>query len=180
VPRLFVAIPMPEALADHLVLLQGGVPGARWETKEKLHLTLRFVGDVDGGVAARVADALGAVHAASFTFALRGVGHFPPRGAPRSLWAGVADPRPLRALHDKIERALSRIGLEPDPRNFSPHVTIGRLKGSPEGRVAAFIAHHALFASVDVDVDSFALMSSVTGSGGSTYRIERRYPLDAM
>jgi 2'-5' RNA ligase len=176
VPRIFVGIDLPDAVDQHLDLLCGGVPGARWEGKDKFHLTLRFVGDVDGGVAARVGDALDDVELDPFEMTLAGVGFFPPRGQPRVLWAGIEDAAPVIELHGKIERALARLGLEADPRKFAPHVTLGRLRDAPEDRVAAFLAHHSLFRSATFEVRAFQLFSSIKTPTGSKYRIERAYP----
>jgi RNA 2',3'-cyclic 3'-phosphodiesterase len=178
-PILFVAIDLPDLVREHLSLVQGGIPGARWEAKEKLHLTLRYVGDVDGGMARRITQTLGSIEAAPFELQLAGVGHFPPRGRPRSVWVGVEDPRPLHALHEKIERVLTRLGLEPERRNFAPHVTIARLRNAPERKVGEFIAHHALLRPAAFEVTDFALLSSVRGPAGSTYRVEARFRLSA-
>ncbi|HET6584590.1 MAG TPA: RNA 2',3'-cyclic phosphodiesterase [Nannocystaceae bacterium] len=176
-PRIFVGIDLPDEIDQHLDLLCGGVPGARWEGRDKFHLTLRFVGDTDGGIAAHVGDALADVQHAPFAMTLAGVGFFPPRGQPRSLWAGVDDPKPVAELHRRIERALAKLGLEPDARKFAAHVTLGRLRDAPEDRVAAFLAHHSLFRSAPFEVRAFQLFSSIRTPAGSKYRIERAYPL---
>ena len=177
-PILFVAIAIPELVRDHLALVQGGIPGARWEQRDKLHLTLRYIGDVDGGLAKRITDALPDVGGQAFTLQLAGVGHFPPRGRPRTVWVGVEDPEPLQALHERIERRLARLDLEPEGRKYAPHVTIARLRDAPERRVAEFIAHHALLRPADFAVTRFGLYSSVRGPGGSKYRLEASYELD--
>src|SRR5688572_17739146 len=109
--RIFVGLPLPEPIRDHLMLLQGGVPGARWEDRDKLHLTLRFVGEIEGERLKSVADALDRVAAPPLQLELAGVGFFPPRGQPRSLWAGVADATAIVDLHRRIERALAKTGL---------------------------------------------------------------------
>lgn len=176
-PRLFIALDLPQVVGDHLALVQGGVPGARWEAREKLHLTLRFLGELDGGTARAVAEALGDVQQPRFELAVRGVGHFPPRGEPRSLWAGVDDPAPLHALHDRIERVLARLGLPRDERKFAPHVTLARLREAPRGRVMAFLEHNALLETARFAVVDFVLMSSVRTASSSSYRIEQRFAL---
>jgi 2'-5' RNA ligase len=176
-PRLFVALTLPEAITDHLLLVQGGIPGAKWEAKDKLHLTLRFIGEVDGGTARDIVEALARIEVEPFELALSGVGHFPPRGAPRSVWAGVDDPDPVADLHARIERALSTVGLEPERRKFAPHVTLARLKHSPEKKVVEFLQNHALFHSASFVVSSFCLMSSVLNPGGSRYRVEHVFDL---
>ena len=86
--RLFVALSVPDAVAQSLLLLQGGVPGARWQTREQLHLTLRFIGEVDGRETAALKDALAAIDAPAFHLELHGVGQFGNR-KPNTLWAAV-------------------------------------------------------------------------------------------
>ena len=175
-PRLFTALSLPEPVRMHLSLLGGGIPGARWESIDKMHLTLRFIGEVDGGEARDIRRALESVQHDPFQMVLQGTGHFPPRGQPRSIWVGVRDPEPLVQLHEKIDCALSRVGVDPDTRKFAPHVTLARLKSAPISKVAAFEAHHNLFCSEPIDVTHFALLSSVLGPGGSKYRTEQVFP----
>ena len=174
--RLFVALELPESLRSRLSMLQGGVPGARWATGEQLHLTLRFIGEVDGHVAHDVDDALAGIRAPAFALELAGVGEFGGKN-PRALWAGVRSSEALLHLQKKVETALQRIGLPAEERKFSPHVTLARLKAAPREKVVQFLTHHALFASGPFNVDHFVLFSSHLGSGGSVYHAERTYPL---
>lgn len=175
--RLFVAIPLPELLAQQLVLLQGGIPGARWEPAEKLHLTLHFIGETDAGHMRRLEAGLRRIQAAPFSLALRGVGHFPPRGQPRVVWAGVDAPPDLVQLHARVGRMLEEEGAEIERRKFAPHVTLARLRDAPAAKVAEFIVHHNLFSTPPFAVDRFTLMSSVRGPRGSSYREEASFPL---
>jgi len=174
--RLFVALEMPEIVRERLLTLAGGVPGARWATDGQLHLTLRFIGEVDENVAHDIDDALLGIRAPSFTLELAGVGEFGGKN-PRALWAGVRSNDALIHLQKKIETALQRIGLEPEARKFSPHVTLARLKGSPREKVMAFLSHYGLFASGPFLIKEFVLFSSHQGSGGSVYHAERVYQL---
>lgn len=119
-PRLFVAIPLPEEVRERLGLLAGGVPGARWVDPEKLHLTLRFIGEVDGGWAEDIMAALSGIVAKSFDVAMAGVGHWGTRERATMLWAGVEKNPALSHLQGKVESALVRLGLDPEGRKFSP------------------------------------------------------------
>jgi 2'-5' RNA ligase len=174
--RLFVALQLPEAVRERLVALQGGVPGARWASQEQMHLTLRFIGEVDGNVAHDIDDALAGIRAPSFTLELAGVGEFGGKN-PRALWAGVRPNEALLHLQKKIETALQRIGLPPESRKFSAHVTLARMKGAPREKIVQFLTHHALFASGPFPVSDFVLFSSHLSHGGSIYHPERIYPL---
>jgi len=174
--RLFVALSIPDAVAQSLFLIQAGMPGARWQTREQLHLTLRFIGEVDGLQAIAIDDALASVSAPSFTMQLKGVGAFGGK-RPRDLWAGASAGDALPHLQRKIESALQRIGLEPDGRKFTPHVTLARLKGTPNGHVVDFLTDHALYASAPFPVDTLILYSSRLTPHGSLYRAEKSYAL---
>src|SRR6185437_1775902 len=128
--RLFVALDLPENIRARLLELQGGVPGARWSTNQQLHLTLRFIGEVDGDVAHDIDDTLAVIRAPAFALELSGVGEFGGKN-PRALWAGVKPNDALLHLQRKIETAMQRIGLPAEQRKFTPHVTLARLRGTP-------------------------------------------------
>ncbi len=174
--RLFVAIAVPQTVAEPLLTIEAGVPGARWSTREQLHLTLRFIGEVDGRDAASIDEALAAIAVPKFTLQLKGVGEFGGKN-PRALWAGVAPNEALIHLQRKIETALQRIGLEAEKRKFTPHVTLARLRAVARGRVMDFLVDHALYASMPFEVDEFILYSSQLTSDGSLYVPERSYAL---
>lgn len=175
--RLFVGIELPSVIADHLALVGGGIPGARWEDRDKLHVTVRFIGEVDGGTKRRIEEALDTVRCSPFELAAADVGFFPPGGKPRILWAGVEPTEPLHELHDRIERALAHAGLPPEGRKYTPHITLARLRDPPRHKVIEFLQHHALLRTGTFDVESFQLYSSVLSPGGSKYRIEHHYRL---
>ncbi len=174
--RLFVALALPDEVAESLLLMEGGIPGARWQRREQLHLTLRFIGEVDGRLAGDIDDALAVLHASGFALELYGVDTFGGRD-PRQIWAGVRPNAALLHLQKKIETALQRIGLPPEPRKFTPHVSLAKLKASPHEKVMAYLSAHALYSSAPFDIDAFGLYSSTLTPNGSHYRCERRYPL---
>src|SRR5690348_3750710 len=120
--RLFVALPLPDDVAQGLLMLQSGVPGARWSTREQLHLTLRFIGEADGRDANAIDEALATISAPRFTLELKGVGAFGGKN-PRALWAGVAPNEALIHLQRKIESAIQRLGFPAEERKYTPHVT---------------------------------------------------------
>ena len=175
-PRLFVALAIPDAIAPSLALLQAGVPGARWQTREQLHLTLRFIGEVDGVIAGAVHDALSGIAAPGLTLELHGVGEFGAKH-PHTLWAGVRPNAALLHLQRKIETAVQRAGVAPDRQKYTPHITLARLRGTPVGWVMDYLTDHALYSSAPFPVSGFILYSSVLTSDGSIYRAERAYRL---
>ncbi len=178
VHRLFVAIRPPSTIRDKLLDLMEGVAGARWQDDDQLHLTLRFIGEVDGRVAEDVAAALGAVHHPRFEIALDSLGKFGSRGRVNALWAGVRPHDQLAHLHRKIDQALVRAGLEPERRAYLPHITLARF-GREAGGLESFLQVHAGLVSAAFDVTHFALYESVLGHTGASYTIVERYALDA-
>ena len=175
--RLFAAITLPDEINDELEVFASGLPGARWSPAERRHLTVRFIGEVDGLVYQDVVAALEQVHVPRFDIALRGVGHFPPRGAPKSLWAGVEESEPLRHLYRRVDRVLVEAGLEPERRKYVPHVTLARLNGTPTSRVAAYLSANALYRSRPFSVQGFSLFSSQLFEHGPEYTLEATYTL---
>ena len=174
-PRLFVAIRPPAAIRAQLLAIQGGVDGARWQDEDQLHLTLRFIGEVDRRVAHDVAAALATVHIPTFDLALNGVGRFERKGRVETLWAGVTPHDVVRSLHKKVDQVLMRTGLAPDGRAYRPHITLAR------GRMGAgcdgFGARNAALTSAAFPVAHFALFESTLGTGGANYAVVERWRL---
>lgn len=175
--RLFVAIDLPEAVKDHLALLASGIPGARWVADDQYHLTLRFIGDVDGLVYDDVMGALDEIRHPPLTLQLRGVGHFPPKGVPRVLWAGVAPNEDLVDLRNKVERRLVRAGLEPERRKFHPHVTIARFGDVHKDRVARFLGANGLFRTEPFEAQEMQLYRSYLHDSGALHEIVGSFDL---
>jgi len=176
--RLFVGIDFPPELKLRLSLLCGGVAGAKWVDPGNFHLTLRFIGEVDEGVAADVDEALVRLKARRFAVQLAGVGMF-GNGKPRQLWVGVEREPALGALQGKIELALIRAGLPPEPRKFAPHVTLARLREPSPGDLQRFLAANACFRAEPLAVARFSLIASYPTKSGSVYEDQADYPLTA-
>ena len=174
--RLFVALRPPPPIRARLTADMEGVIDARWQDDEQLHITLRFIGEVDGRVAEDVAAALGAVHAPVPEVRVSGVGSFGSRGRVNALWAGLAPHEPLAALHRKVDQALVRAGLEPERRAYLPHITLARL-ATREEAVAGWLADHAALASPPFALDHLILFESHLGRAGARYEAVARYPL---
>lgn len=175
--RLFVAIRPPPATRSLLSAAMGGVRGARWQSDDQIHLTLRFIGEVDRHQAEDVHAALGAIHHPAFEAAVSGVGTFDHRGRPDVIWAGVVPQGPLRALHKKIDQAVARVGVEPDRRTYFPHITLARLSRSA-GPPGEFVAERGGLATPPFAVDAFTLFESRLTLAGAVYSTVDRYPLD--
>jgi RNA 2',3'-cyclic 3'-phosphodiesterase len=174
--RLFAAIRPPARIREDLLDLMEGVAGARWQDDEQLHLTLRFIGEVDARVAEDVASALADVHHPPIEIALHGVGTFDSRGRVNALWAGVRPHDQLAHLHRKVDQALIRVGLEPEHRAYLPHITLARF-GRHAPSLDGFLARSAGLSSAAFRVDHFALFESRLGQEGATYEMVERFPL---
>lgn len=165
--RLFVAIRPPGPIRQQLLDLMEGVSGARWQDDHQLHLTLRFIGEVDRPMAEDIADALRAIHFPRFEIALHGLGTFDRRGRPEVLWAGITPHEPLKALHHKVDQACARAGIERDHRAFHPHITLARL-GRATGLAEDLIQAAGGLASAPFLVDCFGLYESRLSPSGAT------------
>jgi 2'-5' RNA ligase len=174
--RLFVALRPPAFIRQLLLAAMGGISGARWQTDDQLHLTLRFVGEVDRHLAEDVHAVLGGVHHAPFELALNGLGYFDRRGFPDAVWAGVTPHEQVKALHKKVDAALLRVGVPPDERAFLPHVTLGRLSRSA-GPIGNLLEEAGGLTSPAFAVDSFALFESDLTNEAAVYSVVERYPL---
>ena len=174
--RLFVGLRPPPAIRAQLLALMGGIPGARWQEDDQLHITLRFIGAVDRHAAEDAALALAQVHAPPLALQLSGVGAFDHRGRVNALWTGVAPRDPLAALHRKVDQALVRTGLAPEGRAYLPHVTLARMN-APAEAVERFVEAHAGLASPVFALDHFLLFESHLGQAGARYEAIERYKL---
>ncbi len=175
-PRLFTALEIPRNAAMSLSLLRGGLPGARWIDVENYHITLRFIGDVDGRTADEIVERLDRIDRPEFQLRLEGIGSFGSK-KPHSIWAGVSPSPEMYALQGEIERICQRIGLPPDPRKFTPHVTLARLKYSRVDDVVHYLAGRGNFQTSTFTVPRFVLLSSRESVGGGPYLTEEVFPL---
>ncbi len=176
--RLFVAIDLPEKVKESIKMICTGLPDARWVDLQQLHLTLRFIGEVDNGLFDAIKESLAGISETSFSMTLQGVGYFPPKRAPRVLWIGMETNNTLARLADKIEQVLvQKNGLEPERRKFSPHITIARFRETTPARVADYLVRNGSFRTETFPVDAFHLYSSTLTRSGAEHRREASYPL---
>ncbi|WP_336974968.1 RNA 2',3'-cyclic phosphodiesterase [Sphingobium aromaticiconvertens] len=172
--RLFVAIRPPAAIISNILAIMSGIEGARWQNDAQLHITLRYIGEVDRHRAQDIAVALDHIAFAPFEIALSGVGNFQRKGRLDSLWTGITPVDHLEHLHRKIDRACIQCGLPPEGRAYLPHMTLARF-GRIAGSADHFMAQHAGLISTPFMVRDFCLFESELGQGGSTYQLIERY-----
>lgn len=177
--RLFVGIELPDKVRSDLAAICSGVPGARWVARENLHLTLRFIGNVEESAVADIDLALSRLKAPAFDLVIAGIDQFCKGRRPTMLWAGVDKNPALSHLQARVETAMQRAGLPPEGRRFTPHVTLARLRNVNGERLRTFIAANALYRSEPIRVDRITLFSSFLAHSGAIYRVEAEYALDA-
>ena len=175
--RLFVGIPVPPDVRQRLHVLAAGLQGARWISPENMHLTLRFIGDVEEHRGDDINDALGAIHEPSFVVALSGIETFGCGHMVHTIWAAIVREPALLHLQGKIERALIGAGLDAEGRKYTPHVTLARVRKSPKGKVAAWLADYGGMNLPPFNVDGFALYSSHLSHSGAHYEMISQYDL---
>jgi 2'-5' RNA ligase len=176
-PRLFTGVEIPPDVGQALASLRGGLPGARWVDPENYHLTLRFIGDVDDMIAGEVASMLGRVKRGAFELRMDGLTSFGGR-KPRAVVATVAGAQALVEVQAEHERLMQRIGLEPEGRKYTPHVTLARLRDSSSRDVAEYLSARGYFRTAAFQVSRFVLFSSRASTGGGPYIVEAAYPLN--
>ena len=175
-PRLFTGLELPEAVVGQLALMRGGVVGARWLEPEAYHITLRFIGDIDARTARDIDDALNDIRRPEAPVRFEELSWF-GGDKPRAIVAKVKPEPALMDLQAEQERRLRRIGVEPETRKYTPHVTLARLRGARQAAVASYLALRGALIADSFTAERFVLYSARAGSGGGPYVVEAAYPL---
>jgi len=188
--RVFIAIPLPDALLKRLTdtqhRLKGKVPhkSVRWVRPEGVHLTLKFLGDTPVDKIPVVKEALTVVarNAPACTLTAEGLGCFPNPRRPRVLWVGVSEPTGrLKALAKAVEEAMMSLGYKPERHGFTPHLTLGRVRRrTSRGDVAEIgevITGTTVDALAEFPADRFELIQSVLKPTGAEYTTLETFPL---
>jgi RNA 2',3'-cyclic 3'-phosphodiesterase len=173
-PRLFTGLELPPEVALDLQIMSGGIPGSRWMDPANFHLTIRFIGDIEQGLAREIAMELDHISFRPFSLRLKGVGIF-GGNKPHSLYATVEENPELRRLHDVHERLCQTLGLPAEARKFLPHVTLARLKDAEPRALQRWVEVHSLYSTAVFTVSTFMLFSSRPLKGGGPYGVETEY-----
>jgi RNA 2',3'-cyclic 3'-phosphodiesterase len=175
-PRLFTGLEIPEAQSIYLTQLRGSLYGARWIDPENYHITLRFIGDIDRRIARDIENTLGEITREPLEITLTDLGIFGGE-KPHAIIANVKPSRALLELQHEHERIMRELGLPKDPRKFTPHITLARLRGSNVADVVEYLSSREAFHVQSFTAKSFALYSAKPSTGGGPYVIEASYPL---
>jgi 2'-5' RNA ligase len=173
--RLFIGLPLPIHIRQSLLARMGGAPGVRWQADDQLHLTLRFLGNIEEHQASDVDLAMQTVALDPFDIALNGTGLFGTLEKPRLIWAGVKPVQSLLALENKIDALVTRAGLTPETRKYTPHITIARCNRDAV-RLPQYLDESSDLTSEPWTVDHFAMFRSHLGHKAAHYEIVARYP----
>lgn len=173
--RLFTAIRPPASIRDALTDIMHSVDNARWQDDAQLHLTLRYIGDVEAHLADDLAEQLANVRFKPFELTVAGIGHFEDKAVPRAVWAALRPSEELERLQRKIEQVCQRAGLKPESRTYLPHITLARLNTS-SGPIVDFMAGNSALALPAFTVEEFVLYESELHDDGSIYTPAVHYP----
>lgn len=177
-PRLFIAVDLPPDRTDALAALRDDALEARWTPAEQLHITLRFIGDVEDRPTEELRERLRDVAASPFALAGVGLDVFPSRRRPRVLVARVGSEPFLARLRDEIDRIVVAEGFEADTRPFNPHVTFARLKRAGPRAVRHFLKAQADLTIEPFRVTQFHLYRSDLKPSGAQHTVIESYDLD--
>jgi RNA 2',3'-cyclic 3'-phosphodiesterase len=184
--RVFCAVELPASIraraGEHIEALRRLAPEVRagWERPEKMHITLKFLGEIEearltllAAAAERTAQGF-----RPFDLSVEGAGAFPPRGPARVLWLGLKDSAgALALLQSRLEEECAESGFPREARPFSPHVTIARLRKPAGARRLAALHEEKGFARAEFTVLDVVLIRSELGRGGSRYTELSRHAL---
>lgn len=182
--RAFVAIKLPDELVARLKEVRDSLASSQkdvsWVRPGSIHLTLKFLGDIETEEVEAVAGALSlaASGVKAFTVKAEGVGGFPNLKAPRVVWVGIRESAELIGLQRNIDERLFESGFEKDDRPFHPHLTLARVKTPVAGRELGRRAEESkIDINVDFMADYFVLFRSVLSPGGAEYSELKRFDL---
>ena len=174
--RLFFGLELPGELRARIGALAGGIDRARFVEPDDLHITLRFIGEVDEATLQDIVLAADAIRFEPVPVRLVGAGHFESRSRVNAVWLGVEPCAALLALRGRIEAALARCGLAPERRRFKPHVTVARLNRARPAEIRHWLAANTMFRAVPFMARQFVLFSSAPGRSFPLYTAEYRFP----
>jgi 2'-5' RNA ligase len=175
--RLFIAIPLSENLKSKMTRIQKPVEGIKWQGRDQLHLTLRFLGEASPDRLSVLRNQLGNIEQAPFRLNINGTGVFPNMRSPRIIWAGVKKSEPLDDLHEAVEKQCCSVGFDAEKRSFKPHITFGRVKSASVKVVKELLESGQPEVSLSEIANCFNLYRSETHPEGAAHSIIETYPL---
>lgn len=176
--RIFIAIPIPQVAKDKLAELKQSIEGVRWQQKEQIHLTLKFLGETDLQRVKELQAQLDKIKHPPFTMTLRGFGCFPKGKYPRIFWIGISENPAVVGLHQKVEEVCTSMGFDAVDHSFKPHVTLARMKGVSMKDIIPLINQHQEFRISDLRISKFVLYESTLDTNGATHNPVKKFNLE--
>ncbi len=177
--RLFIAIDLPEWVKKQLQQLQDSNLNVRWNSTETMHLTLRFIGDVEErSTREQLVNELASIQISAFSMTIKDLGYFPPKKHPKVLWAGIKENKKLMELQEKIEQVSQSVGFKPETRPYIPHITLARVKGLSKKEVNSFFNQHKQLRIEDIPVNEFILYESKLHPDGAIHSPLEQFSLE--
>ncbi|WP_208441349.1 RNA 2',3'-cyclic phosphodiesterase [Bartonella raoultii] len=175
--RLFSALQILEQTTQQLVSLQNGLPNAQWINPQNFHITLSFFGEVESDTEDALRHAFDIIKLPPFMLQMKGFDVFGPENAPHSLVVRIEPCEALNLLHEKMQCIRSHLRLEPDKKEFTPHITIARLLDIKPEDLPPYLSSRSDFSFPPFDVDHFVLFSSPSPSSDAPYIVKGSWPL---
>ncbi len=182
--RTFIAIDLPESLkrslTDLIESLMTYRADVRWVKGDNLHVTIKFLGNIEKDMLTSIEEALKDVSArfTPFDISFEGIGCFPNMRRPRIIWIGIRENPVLTHIHSELEERLCGIGFEREKRRFSPHLTAGRVMSA---RGFKLLSQNLQGISGEkhgiMEATSLSLMRSDLSGSGARYTLIRDFPL---
>ena len=174
--RLFIAIDIENEIKAYIESSLKLFPGQKWTNIEQQHITLKFLGDTEEDLFSQIRENLKSVNMENFSISIQDTGFFPNIRRPNVFWLGITPEPKLIILKNEIDNLLSPLGIQPDDREFSPHLTLMRIKyfkdrSFPEKLNSRFSS----FKKQTFQINSFILYSSVLDSSGAIHKKEEEY-----
>lgn len=176
--RMFIALTLPEAVREVLATLVHPAKDLNWTRPAQMHVTVRFVGDVEEAQQERMIERLATVRVEPFILPLEGLGTFPPDRPPRVIFLGVGSGHPrLFQLRQRIDDAILACGLPLDVKTFHPHVTLARCTPPVHPATRRWLHDNRDFAAPPIRVEAFDLYSSELRPTGAVHTLRASFPL---
>ncbi|WP_254473620.1 RNA 2',3'-cyclic phosphodiesterase [Bartonella sp. B1098] len=175
--RLFSALQIPQQTTQQLVSLQNGLPNAQWINPQNFHVTLSFFGEVESAITDALKHAFDTIKLPPFRLQMRGFDVFSSENTPHSLVIRIRLCEALNLLHEKMQCIRSHLGLTPDKREFTPHITVARLLDIKPEDLPSYLSSRSDFSFPPFDIDHFVLFLSPSPSSDAPYIVKGSWPL---
>ncbi|WP_019220890.1 RNA 2',3'-cyclic phosphodiesterase [Bartonella senegalensis] len=175
--RLFSALQIPKKTTQELISLQNGLPKAQWITPQNFHITLSFFGEIESLLADELIRAFDTIKLPPFVLQIKDFEIFSSENIPHSLVVRIEPCETLNLLHEKIQHIRNHLGLTPDERQFTPHITLARLLDIQPEDLPPYLSSRGNFSFPPFEVNNFVLLLSPSPSSNAPYVVKGSWKL---